>query len=202
MHLDPQETAVLALHFTRDVIEPDRPFGSAFNPMVVANRVLEHTAAVLDAGRAAGTTIVYGRVVFPKGYEGVEPSTPLYAAVIESKSLEEGSTGVEIVDELTPRSDDVVINHSGTSAFVGGELDELVAARGISTVVVTGVTTNVIVEGTARDAGNRDLATYVLSDCCSAGDQASHDASLATLGLITNGIATSEDFVLAVKAEA
>lgn len=202
MELDPGKTAVLALHFMRDTIEPDRAFGAAFNPMVVANGVLEHTATVLDAAREAGATVVYARVVFPREYAGMEPSTPLYAAVMQSGGFQEGSEGIDIVEQVAPHSSDIVLDHLGTSAFIGGELDEIFAQRGIDTVVATGVTTNVIVEGTARDAGNRNLKTFVLSDCCSAGDQATHDASLANLGLIIDGVATSDDFLSAIAKDA
>lgn len=201
MIIEPDRTAVLALHFTRDVIEPDRPFGAFFNMMVVENGVLQHTSQVLDAARDAGATVVYARVVFPRGYEGIEPSTALYRMVIEANVLQAGSDGIDIVHELAPHPEDVVIDHLGTSAFVGGELDQLLKARGIGTIVITGVTTNVIVEGTARDGGNRDLRTFVLADCCSAGDVATHEASLATLGMIIDGVSTSEEFLAALKAE-
>jgi nicotinamidase-related amidase len=202
VNITPSKTAVLALHFERDVVAPDGPFGAIFNPMAVETGVFEHTAAVLDAARAAGATVVYARVLFPEGHPGLVPSSPLYAMVLENNALVAGSPGVEIIDELAPHDDDVIIDHEGMSAFVGGELDRLLEDRGIDTVVVTGVATNVIVEGTARDAANRNLTTFVLADCCSAGDAAAHEASIATLGLITNGISTSGEFVSALEQAA
>lgn len=201
MNIEPKSTAVLALHFMRDVIEADRPLGAAFNAKVVEGNVLGNTARVLDTARAAGALVVYARVVFPKDYVGIKPTTPLYRMVMEMGILQEGSDGIEIVDELTPQADDVVIDHSGTSAFNSDELQSLLKSRGIDTVVITGVTTNVIVEGTARSAESLGLNTFVLADCCSAGDQASHDASLATLGMIMSGISNSEEFVSAVKGD-
>jgi nicotinamidase-related amidase len=199
MNIDPSKTIVLALHFERDVVAPEGPFGAIFNPMAVKHQVVEHTASVLEAARAGGATVAYARVVFGPGHPGLEPTTPLYAMVLEHNALVDGSPGAEIVDELAPQEGDTVIDHVGMSAFVGGELDRLIAERGIDTVVVSGVATNVIVEGTARDAANRGLSTYVLGDCCSAADDAAHDASIATLGLITNGITTSDELVQAIQ---
>lgn len=198
MDIDPKSTAVLALHFIRDAIEADRPLGAAFNAKVVEDNVLGHTATVLRAARAAGVLVVYARVVFPRDYVGVKPSTPLYRMVMDMGILQEGGDGIEIVGELKPEPGDVVIDHSGTNAFNGGELHDLLRSRGVDTVVLAGVTTNVIVEGTARAAENLGLSTFVLSDCCSA-DQAAHDASLATLGLITSGVLDSEVFASALK---
>lgn len=202
MIIEPGRTAVVGLHFMRDSIEADRTFGAFFNAMVVRNRVLENTARVLAVARGAGVMVIHARIVFPKGYEGIEPSTPLYQTVIDSGALQEGSEGIEIVDALAPQPDDIVLDHLGTSAFVGGELQQLLKSREITTLVLAGVATNVIVEGTARDASNRSFRTFVLSDCCSAADTATHESSLATLGMLISGVATSEDFLSAIGTAA
>lgn len=202
MIIEPTGAAVIGLHFLRDVIEPDRPFGAFFHAMVVRNRVLENTARVLTAARAAGLTVIHARIVFPRDYAGIEPITPLYRTVIDSGALQEGSEGVEVVDALAPHPDDVVLDHLGTSAFVGGGLQQLLDSRGVTTLVTTGVATNVIVEGTARDAGNRGFRTFVLSDCCSAADPATHESSLATLAMLTSGVTTSDDFLSAIGVTA
>jgi nicotinamidase-related amidase len=200
VEIDPTSTAVLALHFQREVVAPDGAFGPFFAEQAKSRNVLANTAKVLEGARGAGIPIVYARVTFPPGHPGLTASSPLYGIVLEHNALVQGTPAVEIVDEVAPGRDDVVLDHEGMSAFVGGELDRLFADRGIDTVVVTGVATNVIVEGTARDAANRGLATYVLADCCSAGDDAAHDASVATMGLITNGIATSDEFLAGLGA--
>jgi nicotinamidase-related amidase len=200
VNIDPSSTAVLALHFERDVIEQDAPFGAVFNEMVVRKGVLENTAKVLDSARDAGIPVVYARVSFPAGHPGLDASTPLYAMVLQANALVQGTPGVEIVDELAPAANDIILDHEGMSAFVGGELASILDKRGIDTVVLTGVATNVIVEGTARDAVNRGLTAYVLSDCVSAGDEASDEASLGTLGLLIHGVAPSADFHAALGA--
>jgi nicotinamidase-related amidase len=198
VNVAPGSTAVLALHFERDVIEPDRPFGAVFNEMVVRNRVLENTSKVLAAAREQGIPVIYARVVFDEGHPGLEPKTPLYGMVLEANALVKGTAGTDIVPELAPASDDIVLDHEGMSAFVGGQLGRLLSDRGVDTVVLTGVATNVVVEGTARDAVNNGYDAYVLSDCVSAGDDAGHEASLATMGLLTNGVVTSDEFLAAL----
>jgi nicotinamidase-related amidase len=74
--------------------------------------------------------------------------------------------------------------------------------RGVDTAVIAGVATNIIVDGTARDASNRGLKAFVLGDCCSAGDDSTHDASLTTLGRITHGVVTSDEFIGSLTAAA
>jgi isochorismate hydrolase len=65
------------------------------------------------------------------------------------------------------------------SAFFGTDLDEILRARGTETVVVLGLTTNVCVQSTARDAWQRDYRTITLDDCCSEIGEGSHATSLA-----------------------
>ena len=69
-------------------------------------------------------------------------------------------------------------------------------------LLAEGVATNIIVDGTAREASNRGLKAFVLGDCCSAGDDSIHEASLATLAMITHGVITSDDFVGSLRAAA
>lgn len=202
MKVDPASTAVLALHFERDVIEPDRPFGAVFNEMVVRNGVLENTAKVLTAAREQGMPVIHARVLFPEGHPGLEAKTPLYAMVLEANALVKDTAGTELVDEIGATPGDVILDHEGMSAFVGGQLGQILAENGCDTVVITGVATNVIVEGTARDAVNHGYNAYVLSDCVSAGDDASHEASLATMGMLTNGVVPSEEFLTALRTGA
>ena len=83
--------------------------------------------------------------------------------------------------------------------FTNSGLAELLASRGIDTVVLTGVATNLSVEGTARQASDLGYRTVVVSDACSAADEATHAASLATMGLLGE-IVTSADFAAALKA--
>ncbi len=201
MKLDPACTAVLALHFERDIIEPDGPFGAVFNEMIVRHGVLENTARVLDAARDRGLPVVYARVAFPPGHPGLEAHTPLNRAVLESDSLIKGTRGTEIVEAVAPHPTDIVFDHEGTSAFIGGRLEEILSEHDIDTVILTGAATNVIVEGTARDAGNLGYHVFVLSDCVAAGDDPAHKASLATLGLIIDGVISSSDILEALTGQ-
>jgi nicotinamidase-related amidase len=126
----------------------------------------------------------------------------LFGTIVEHNALVRNTTAVEIVDEVAPGPDDVIVDHTGTSAFGGGELERLLQTRGIDTVVIAGVAINIVVDSTARDGSNRGHVVYVLADCCSAGDDSTHDASLATLELITNGVVMSDEFVNALSASA
>ena len=101
--------------------------------------------------------------------------------------------------ELTPQAGDVVITHQRISGFAGTQLNVLLRSRGVDTVLVAGVATNLSVEGTARDASNLGFRTLVVSDACAAASEAAHEASIETLALLGE-VVTLEEVWRAVVA--
>jgi nicotinamidase-related amidase len=200
VNVDPPRAAVLALHFQRDIVASGGAFGALLADGVARRGVLARTASALAAARAAGVLVVHGRVTFPAGHPGLDAAIPLFGTIVEQDALVQGTAGAEIVDAVAPGPSDMVVDHTGTSAFGGGELQRRLQAHGIDTVVIAGVATNIIVDGTAREATNRGLRTFVLADCCSAGDDATHEAALATLATITHGVVTSDELAGALGA--
>jgi nicotinamidase-related amidase len=92
------------------------------------------------------------------------------------------------------------VTHQRVSGFVGSELDTVLRGRGVDTVVITGVATNMSVESTARSAGDLGYRTIVVSDACSAAAPEVHEASLASLGMLGE-VVTAADVLAALKAE-
>lgn len=86
--------------------------------------------------------------------------------------------GVEFYGNISPTSDDIVIVKHRYSGFHGTDLDLVLRSRGIRTVVLTGVSTHVCVETTAREAFVRDYYTVVVGDCCAAYSKAEHETAL------------------------
>jgi nicotinamidase-related amidase len=200
VELDVTRTALLVLHLQRDTIEPDGAFGAFFSAMIVRDRVLEHAAKAIEAARAAGVPVIYARVVLPAGYAGVDPGTPLNRAAIDTGALLAETPGSEIVDAVAPLPGELVVDHAGgTSAFRSPALAPALAERGIDTLLVAGVSMNVIVEGTVHDAINRDLRVFVVRDCCASADDATQAAALATLGMISHGLVTSDELVTTLR---
>ncbi|MHA6793094.1 cysteine hydrolase family protein [Pseudonocardia bannensis] len=198
MELDPRRTAIIAVHFQNDVITPDGAFGALFAEQATATGVVPTTKALQDAARAAGALVVYTRVAFQPGYGDLVGNFPLLAMVGQQGCLVDGTPAADIVDELLPAAGDIVVTHQRVSGFVGSELDAVLRGRGIDTVVITGVATNISVESTARSAGDLGYRTIVVSDACSAAAPEVHQASLETLGLLGE-VVTGADVLAALK---
>jgi ureidoacrylate peracid hydrolase len=94
----------------------------------------------------------------------------------------DGSWDAAIVDQLEPRDGEVIIKKNRPSAFYSTPLESYLRAMKIQNLVICGVTTNICVETTARDASQRDYRTFVVSDAVGEVEQDRHDAALKSLG--------------------
>jgi nicotinamidase-related amidase len=189
--LDPKRTAILAIHWQKGIVKPDDPFGTVFAPMVAQQGTLPRVQTLFGAARAAGTLIVHVNIC---NLDEITVNCPLYLHAASSGGLKCGSPEVEEVPELS-HPDDISIDHHRASAFSDTNLAEILAERGIDTVVLTGVATNVAVESTARDASDRGYYVIMLSDCCVAGTVERHESSLRSLEVLVTKVTTSDEVI-------
>ncbi len=114
--------------------------------------------------------------------------------------LVRGEPGWEIVPELAPREDEVVIDKPGKSTFWHTEFEGVLQARGIRKLIVTGVTTDCCVQSTIRDAFDRGYENLILTDAVSAVETSNHDAALSmlTAGFVRVATSTTVDTLLEV----
>ncbi len=92
----------------------------------------------------------------------------------------EGTHGAAVIDELAPHAEDFQVTHPRISGFFGTNLDPVLRARGIHTVVVTGCATNVAVDSTVRDALQLGYEPILLENCCCSSAPEFHEAALKT----------------------
>lgn len=169
--LDPASTAVLVVDVQRlftDMV------GAPIEPPL--REVLPRIQQFLADGREAGATIVLIRtIIAPDQHSHSTMQWPEFMRA----GMAPGAAGTEFDPCLDIQPGDVEVVKQRYSAFFGTELDNILRARGTETVVVLGLTTNVCVQSTARDAWQLDYRTITVEDCCAEVGEGSHAASLA-----------------------
>jgi len=170
---DPKTTALLMIDFQRDFVDPGG-FGEALgNDVSLLRRAVPPAEAVLKAARSAGLGIIHTREGHRPDLADCPPSKKargrLKAGIGDpgpmGRILVRGEYGHDIVKELYPEPGEPVVDKPGKGAFFATDLDAILKNRGIKQLVVCGVTTEVCVQTTVREANDRGYDCLVLEDC-------------------------------------
>jgi ureidoacrylate peracid hydrolase len=138
---------------------------------------------LLDAARRAGALVVHAQHTTLPGHasdSGPWLDARSRATYSVTDLCVQGSWGQQIIDELAPEGDDVVVQKYRYSAFAGTSLDLVLRSAGVRTVVCAGVSTNVCVEATAREAFSADYYVVLPEDACGSWSVPLHEAALET----------------------
>jgi nicotinamidase-related amidase len=192
--LDPKSLAVLAVHWQNDLVLPEGKFGF-FAQEIARLGLVPRMAKLLKAVRAAGGTVIYVNVARNPGARDVIKNSPIFLASSKVGAFLRGTKGIAVIDELAPGPDDFQVDHPRISAFFGNELDLLLRAREIRTVVVAGTATNVAIDSSVRDSLQLGYDTILLEDCCCSSSPDFHEAALKTMRVLATWVATCDEFL-------
>jgi biuret amidohydrolase len=203
---DPETTALVVIDMQRDFLEPGG-FGELLgNDVSLLSAAVEPLKAVLAAAREAGMTIVHTREGHRPDLTDCPPAKRARGGLAtgigdpgpNGRILVRGEYGHDIVDELAPAAGEVVLDKPGKGSFYATDLELILRNRGVTSLIVTGVTTEVCVHTTVREANDRGFECLVLADCCGSYFPEFHEVALrmiAAQGGIFGWVADSADLL-------
>lgn len=149
-----------------------------FLPQESAGDVIRNTASLISHARVAGVPVIYVSVGFRKGYPEVSKNNKIFSSIKENGIFLADNESTAIHADVAPAENDAVIVKRRVGAFSFTELDMILRAQGIETLILTGVTTSGVVLSTVGQAFDLDYRLVVVSDCCADPD---HDTQLFLL---------------------
>jgi nicotinamidase-related amidase len=129
---------------------------------------------VIDTARSAGVPVIYVVVGFRPGHPEISKRNKSFGARIGSGTFVTGDAGAEIHPDVAPAPGDTVVTKRRVSAFAGSDLDMVLRAGEIDTLVLTGIATSGVVLSTVRQAADLDYRITVLADGCLDSDPEVH----------------------------
>ncbi|HTB61884.1 MAG TPA: isochorismatase family cysteine hydrolase [Polyangia bacterium] len=163
--VEPQRTALLVMDYQSEVVAMLGERAAA---------ALERTGGLIAAARKADVTVIYVVVAFRPGYPELNQRNASFAAVAQSGRFVLGTAGADVAPALRAAEGEVVVVKHRVSAFAGTDLEMVLRAKGIDTLVLCGIATSGVVLSTARHAADADYRLVIVGDCCADRDDEVH----------------------------
>lgn len=191
MH-DPLRTALLVIDMQRDLCDPAGYAAQAGLDVASLAAVAGNIARLIDAARAAGTPVIYTREGHLPDLSDCTPAKLLRSRVAGAeigsrgplgRLLVRGEAGHDIIDALRPAPGEIVIDKPGYGAFHRTGLETVLQGMGVARLLLCGVTTEVCVHSTLREAVDRGYDCVTIADACAASNPVLQQPALAMIAV-------------------
>lgn len=163
--MDREKTAVLIMDYQAEIVS---------NFVADPDSFLTRAASVLQSARAADIPVIHVVVTFREGYADLSARNKVFAGAKEAGWFLEGAAGTQIHTAVAPEPNECVVTKRRVGAFSGTDLEVVLTARDIDTLVLLGITTSGAVLTTVRSAADLDYRLVVIADCCTDMDEEVH----------------------------
>jgi nicotinamidase-related amidase len=163
--------------------------------------LLSRVGSLLARARTSGMAVIHVKVGFRPGLPEISSRNILFSALKNSarhRRLFEGAAG-EIHSSIGPEGDDIVVTKHRVNAFTGTDLDMILRAKEIDTLILWGIATSGVVLSTALHAADADYRLVVIKDCCVDQDPQTHECILDKILSRRAAVVTASEFLEALN---
>ena len=203
--IDPKKTALLIIDMQNEFVRRDSPEAEAFKAAGEWERwlpfhdrldetVIPNTRRLLGFFREKGLIVTYGRIACLRD-DGLDRSAVQKSEGWNGIFLPVSGWPAQIIDELAPKANEIVVNKTTDSVVSGTNYMTLIRNMGVDTVVVTGIVTDQCVACTIRDLADAGIKVICVEDCCAAGSMELHDAELKIMSFIYCDVVSTDEAI-------
>lgn len=197
--VDPKSSLLLVVDVQNDFCHPKGSMSAAGQDLSMVGEMMPRLSELLGEARRVGTPVIFTQAIHSPWTDSEAWSTRLHGVEVElPRHCREGTWGTELY-QIEALEDERLLVKRRFSAFYATDLDVMLRARGIKTLIMAGVATNVCVETTARDGFMRDYHIVFVSDCTAAYDRQEHHATLHNMSKYFGVVASSAEVIEAWK---
>ncbi len=207
---DPKKMALLVIDLQVDFLDEDGYFARKGYDPAPLRSIIPVVKEMVAAARNAGCRIIWTRQGYRADLADVTPydhwrsrRAGIDLTDPENSALVRGSPGFEILPELMPAKDDIVVDKTANGAFYQTDLEMVLKSQGISQLLFCGITTDVCVHTTLREATDRKFQCLLVPDACASADTYAHDAAIHMVTVedgIFGVVATARDVIAGLSS--
>ena len=196
--LPKDKTAILVMDCQNDVVHEDGKVGGQLADRIKEKNILGTISKLAAVGREANVPIIHVRHAYRPDYAELPENIKFFRGMKEMQAMQDGTWGAEIHADLSPEPQDIVITKTRVSSFYASPLEGILNAQGLTHLVLTGIATDGVVEGTARDGADRGYYITIPEDCCAATIEEAHRVILGGMLAALTTVCTADDVIQAL----
>jgi len=178
------KTLLVVIDFINDIADKSGKLGGQNSQYIAEHNVIENVNKAIGYARGASIKIAHVKVGFSPSYIECPCHSPIFGNAKKTGALQLNTWGTDFLEAIdVHRQDFIVIKHR-VSALYNTNLTCVLTANRINNIIIAGISTDMAVEATSRDAHDQDYRITVLEDACAAADSKRHQASINNLARI------------------
>ena len=137
--------------------------------------VLTNTQKAIETARKHNIPVIYIKVKFREGCPEVSPNNKMFSMISKMGNMVTDENMTEVHESIKPKKEDIVVVKKRVSSFAGSDLEVILRSKGLTSLVLCGLSTSGVILSTVREAADKDFKLVVLSDCCADTDDEVHN---------------------------